>query len=151
VGRPHHAFPDIALDKKPDDPHWWSLKTDDLQSAINALSAAASKEDTRLNFKLDGGIVLCSMTCASGEQGAMRLEAIEHGSAEDAKIEMPEAGFDVAYPYLLKLLGQHRGDVIKFGLNPQVDKKTKKPKGGWVRFREDRDGDDYLTLLVWLM
>lgn len=151
VGRPHHAFPDIQLDKKPDDPHWWALKADDLQSVINALSASASKEDTRLNFKLDGSTVQCSMTSAPGDKVSLHLEAIEHGSAEDAEVDMPEEGFDVAYPYLLKLLGQYRGETIKFGLNPQLDKKTKKPKGGWVRFREDRDGDDYLTLLVWLM
>jgi hypothetical protein len=31
-----------------------------------------------------------------------------------------------------------------------VDKKSKKPKGGYVRMREARDGDDFLTLLVWL-
>ena len=151
VGRPHHAFPDIQLDKKPGDPHWWSVQTDGLQSAINGLASSASKEDTRLNFKLDGDMIAMSMTSASSERVTLHLEAIEHGSAEDAKIDMPEQGFDIAYPYLLKLLGQHRGETIQFGLNPQLDKKTKKPGGGWVRFREDRDGDDYLTLLVWLL
>jgi len=151
VGRPHHAFPDIALDKKPDDPHWWSVKTEELQSAINALSASASKEDPRLNFALDGAMVALSMTSASGERVTMHLEAQEHGSLDGAPVDMPGEGFDIAYPYLLKLLSQWREDTIKFGLNPQLDKKTKKPKGGWVRFREDRDGDDYLTLLVWLL
>lgn len=151
VGRPHHAFPDIQLDKKPDDPHWWSVQKDGLQSAINGLASSASKEDTRLNFHLEGDMIGLSMTSASGEKVTLHLDAIEHGSAEDAKIDMPPDGFDIAYPYLLKLLGQHKNDVVKFGLNPQLDKKTKKPKGGWVRFREDRDGDDYLTLLVWLM
>jgi DNA polymerase III sliding clamp (beta) subunit (PCNA family) len=151
VGRPHHAFPDIALDKKPDDPHWWSVKTEELQSAINALSASASKEDTRLNFSLEGGMVGLSMTSASGDRVTLSLEAQGHGSTEDPPVEMPGGGFDIAYPYLLKLLGQCRDETIKFGLNPQLDKKTSKPKGGWVRFREDRDGDDYLTLLVWLL
>ena len=151
VGRPHHAFPDIALDKKPDDPHWWSVKTDELQSAINALSASASKEDTRLNFALNDGMVGLSMTSASGDRVTLSLEAQERGSLENAPVGMPEAGFDIAYPYLLKLLGQCRDETIKFGLNPQLDKKSGKPKGGWVRFREDRGGDDYLTLLVWLL
>jgi DNA polymerase III sliding clamp (beta) subunit (PCNA family) len=151
VGRPHHAFPDIALDKKPDDPHWWSVKTDELQSAINALSASASKEDTRLNFSLDGGMVGLSMTSASGDRVTLKLEAQERGSLDEPPVPMPDGGFDIAYPYLLKLLGQCRDETIKFGLNPQLDKKSGKPKGGWVRFREDRDGDDYLTLLVWLL
>jgi DNA polymerase III sliding clamp (beta) subunit (PCNA family) len=150
VGRPHHAFPDIILDKKPDDPHSWVLKTDDLQSTINALTASASKEDTRLNFALAGGTVALSMTSTSGDKVTMHLETIERDTAENAQADMPAEGFDVAYPYLLKLLSQHRGDTLRFGLNPQRDKKTRKPKGGWVRFREDRDGDDYLTLFVWL-
>ena len=151
VGRPHHAFPDIQLDKKPDDPHFWVLKTADLQSAINALAASASKEDTRLNFKLDGDEVLLSMKAASGDSVEMHLEALEKGTLGDDPTPMPEDGFGISYPYLLKLLGRYRSETIKFGLNPQADEKTNKVRGGWVRFREDRDGDDYLTLLVWLM
>lgn len=151
VGRPHHAFPDIQLDKKPGDPHWWSLKTDELGSAITALSASASKEDTRLNFNLEKNMVSLSMMSASGEKVTLHLETIEHASDEKAEVPLPESGFDIAYPYLLKLIGQYRGETIRFGLNPQVDKKSGKPKGGWVRFREDREGDDYLTLLVWLV
>lgn len=151
VGRPHHAFPDIGLDKKPDDPHWWTVRADDLQSAINALSASASKEDKRLNFRLEKSMVALSMTAASGEKVTLHLEAQEKGSGGEDSVAMPDDGFDIAYPYLLKLLGQWKDEVIKFGLNPQLDKKTGKPRGGWVRFREDRDGDDYLTLLVWLL
>lgn len=151
VGRPHHAFPEISLDKKPDDPHWWVLKTEELTRAINALSASASKEDSRLNFKLKDSMVALSMTSASSDRDTLYLEAQDHGSAEDAEVPMPPEGFDIAYPYLLKLLGKTKSDTIKFGLNPNKDRKTGKQKGGWVRFREDRDGDDYLTLLVWLV
>lgn len=150
VGRPLHPFPDIKVDKKEEDPHWWVLKVDDVKAAITALEAAAAKDDVRINFALEGGTVVLSITTAhSGERSSQHIEA-EIGQSDEDVVPMPSAGFDVAYPYLMKLLNQWRCETIKFGLNPQVDPKTKKPKGGYVRFREDRDGDDFLTLLVWL-
>jgi len=151
VGRPHHAFPDIKLDKKPDDPHHWTIKTAELRMAINALAASAAREDTRLSFGIDRNMVGLTMTSASGDRVTLHLEAQDQSSGEDAEVPLPESGFDIAYPYLLKLLGQYQAETIKFGLNPQVDQATGKPRGGWVRFREDRGGDDYLTLLVWLL
>lgn len=150
VGRPHHPFPEITLDKKPDDPYSWTMKVDDVKAAITALEAAAAKDDHRVNFSLEGGMVIMSVSTAmTGERSSQHIEA-EVSEVEDPGVPMPSSGFDVAYPYLLKLLNQWRSETIKFGLNPQMDKKSKKPKGGYVRYREDRDGDDYLTLLVWL-
>lgn len=151
VGRPLHAFPDINLDKKPDDPYWWILKVDDLQSAINALAAAAAKEDHCLNFSFEGGMVQLSMKSVSAEEKSIQMLEAQHGEDAAATVPMPPEGFDVSYMYLVRLLNQWRGETIRFGLNPQLDKKTKKSRGGYVRFREDRDGDDYLTLLVWML
>lgn len=148
IGRPPHAFPEINLDKRDGDPHHWVLRKEEVVSAINALAASASAEDTRVTFNSEENMVGLTMTSAPGDKVTLRLETQEAASEEDAN-PIPDQGFDIAYPYLLKLLGQWRGDTIKFGINPQV--KDGKSKGGWVRFREDRDGDDYLTLLVWLV
>jgi hypothetical protein len=152
VGRPHHAFPEIGLDKKPLDPHWWVVRTEELLRAAKTLKVAASDEDTRMHFDLKDGMVTLTMaSAAGGERDTLRVEAQEHGSLPDAAVAMPQGGFDIAYPYLLKLLMATKSETIKFGLNPNLDKKTGKPNGGWVRFREERNGDDYLTLLVWLV
>jgi hypothetical protein len=146
VGRPVHAFPDITLDKKPDDPHWWTVKTDDLRSAVKVLVASAAREDHKLNFRMEKEMVGLSMNSVSGDRSTLHLEALEHGSMdpdampknEEGELEdlvpMPEEGFNISYPYLLKLLGQYKSETIRFG-----------------RFREERGGDDYLTLLVWLL
>lgn len=166
VGRPPYPFPDISDNRRGEDPHYWDLNKDDVLSAINGLSASASKEDTRVTFLVaKDGIVELSMMSTSGEKSKMHLETQNTvvppaeeggeeqiiqgcGSQEDAA-PLPTKGFDIAYPYLIKLLGQWGGDVIRFGINHQVDDKGKS-LGGWVRFREDRDGDEYLTLLVWM-
>lgn len=147
VGRPRHPFPDITLDKKPDDPFWWEVKKEDLVSAINALVASASRENYKINFKLTDGMVEVSMVSVAGDTETLHLEALAHEEKEE-DIPMPETGFKLAYPYLLKLLGQHKDETVRFGLNPQM--KKGKHAGGYVRFRENRGADDYLTLLVWL-
>jgi len=149
VARSHHAFPAINLDKDAQDPHWWTVQAGKLHASINALDAAASKEDDRLRFQIEGGKVLLSMTAPDGERMVYKIDAIDPGSQKDVAVPLPDEGFDLSNRYLLKVLGQHRADSVLFGINPQMDKKTKKLSGGWVRFREERDGDDYLTLLVW--
>jgi DNA polymerase III sliding clamp (beta) subunit (PCNA family) len=148
VAKTHHAFPAIALDKNAEDPHWWTLPAGKLQAAINGIAAAASKEDNRLRFQLEGERVMLSMTAPDGTRMVYQLDAAEPGSQDNAA-SLPDEGFDLSNNYLLKVLGHHQGESIRFGINPQFDKKTKKLQGGWVRFREDRNGDDYLTLLVW--
>lgn len=150
VGRPTHAFPDINLDVEENDPHFWDLSKEEVLSAIGSLAASASREDTRLTFnQIEPGVVGMSMTSTSGDVVTMRIDTEESGSVEDAT-PIPEKGFDVAYPYLLKLLGQWKSDTIRFGIYPQVDKNGKS-KGGWVLFRESREDDSFLTLLVWLV
>lgn len=167
VGRPPQPFPDISIDMGENDPHYWNLDKDEMVSAINSLVASASREDTRINFNMKKeGIVSLTMTSASGDKVTMNLETQRqtlpgktdddepivlagHGSLEGAN-PVPERGFDLAYPYLLRLLGQWKSDLIRLGISPQVDAETGKSKGGWVRCREIRGQDDYLTLLVWL-
>jgi len=146
VGRPHNEFPPIKVDKDSDDMHWWVVSTSELDSAIKQLASAAAREDVRLTIDFDpeASQVLLSMTSASGSTDILQVECPEHGSRDDAENPLPEGGFSLKYPYLQRLLSQYKEKTIRFGLNPQK-------KGGWIRFRDDRDGDDYLTLLVWLM
>lgn len=167
VGRPPHPFPDITVDMGDTDPHYWNLDKDEVISAINSLVASASREDTRVNFNwVKDGVVSLTMASASGDKVTMHLETQKqalpgkgeddepvtvpgHGTLEGAN-EIPEEGFDLAYPYLLRLLSQWKSDVVRFGISPQVDESTGKSRGGWVRFREARGQDTFLTLLVWL-
>jgi len=166
VGRPPHPFPDINIDREGEDPHYWDLRKEEVISSINALAASASKEDTRVTFtESKKGLVGLSMTSTSGERVSMSLEtqsqAVPDGDGENEEAApgwgsqeganpLPKMGFGVSNTYLLKLLGQWKGDVVRFGIHPQADDGDGKAKG-WIRFRENRDGDMYLTLLVWLV
>jgi DNA polymerase III sliding clamp (beta) subunit (PCNA family) len=164
VTRPMHPFPDVHVDVGADsDAHYWVLKRDEVVSAINSLVASASREDTRVNFKLvKDGVVGISMTSASGDKVTLHLETqsqtipapegeedtvIQGFGAQEDAAEMPEEGFELVYPYLLRTLGQWKDDMVRFGINPKY--KDGKLKGGYTRFREVREDDLYVTLLVW--
>lgn len=149
VGRPTQNFPEVVIPTDKEDPAWWDVRVVDLRKAINFLVAAAAKEDTRMNFRLEDNLVMVSMSSATGERSSLGIEALAQGEQENLKPPVPSEGFDVPYPYLLKVLGEWRGDAIRFGLTPKLDKQKKTV--GWLRFREDRDGDDYLALLIWIL
>lgn len=150
VGRPRHAFPELDLeDQLAKDPHWWEVKTSDLKSGILTLVASAAREERRMQLNFVHGEVTMQMAAASGSKNTLRLEALTAGSVEDA-VEMPAEGFEIAYPYLLSLLSQYKGETLVFGLNPQLNDKGK-PCGGWTKFREVRGDDEFLTLLVWVL
>jgi len=146
VGRPHNAFPPIKVDKDSDDMHWWVVSTHDLDCAVKQLASSAAKEDHRLTIDFDpeGNEVLLSMTSASGSTDCLQLECPEHGSSENPESPLPEGGFAIKYPYIQRFLSQYKQKALRFGINPQGK------KGGWIRFRDARGEDDYLTLLIWL-
>ena len=146
VGRPQHAFPDIQLDESPNSPCTWKLKTEDVTSAIGALVASASKEDTKISFRKDGPMIHASMQSAFGSRSTLHLEALECTSedAEDTTVQ----GFDISYPYLLRVLKQWQGEEITFGIHTVVDEESGDIKNGYVKLREERNGDLFTLLLV---
>ena len=126
------------------------LLGESFNAMIKALVASASKEDRRLMFKENGNMVALSMTSTSGKKSTLQLELQDQSSDKEA-LPLPKEGFALAYPYLLNLLGQWKSELVRFGMSPQADKETGNVKGGWVRLIEDREEDQYLSLLVWLV
>jgi len=146
VGRPTTAFLELEDIEEVEDAHWWEVGTKDLDRAIQQLSASAAKEDLKITFNFDPTAqkVVTSMTADSGATVTLDLECPEYGSKDGVEVGLPKNGWDVEYPYLQRILSSYRGgNVLKFGLNPAEE-------GGWTRFVEDREGDKYLTILVWI-
>lgn len=147
VGRPTTPFLELEDIEDVEDAHWWSVGTDELNRAIQQLVASAAREDFRLNFNFDPADqkILLTMTADSGSPNTLRLACPEFGSTEDVEEGMPTEGWTVEYHYITRVLGSYKGGkTIKFGLNPAGE------DGGWTRIVEDRDGDKYLTILVWM-
>lgn len=148
VGRPATEFMDLEDIEDVEDSYWWSVSCSELERAIAQLQAGAAKEDLRLTFSFDEDTkkVVLSMTADSGSTNTLSLACPEHGAKDEVDAAMPENGWSVEYPYIQRLLSTFKGGkVLKLGLNPAGE-----DEGGWTRVVEDRDGDRYLTILVWM-
>ena len=146
VGRPTTPFLELE-DIEDSQAHWWVVGCADLDRAIKQLSSSAAKEELRLNFNFDPAdqMITLSMTSDSGSTNTLKLPCPEFGSAEDVEEGMPQAGWTVEYTYIQRVLGSYRGGkTIRLGLNPAGE------DGGWSALSEDRDGDKYRTVLVWM-
>lgn len=146
VGRPTQPFVELEDIEDEEPTHWWTLGCALIDRIIKQLAASAAKEhhDVQFNFDPDTQKVQAAMTGDSGSTNTLTLECPEFGSRDDASQGLPEEGWVIEYPYLQRLLSTYKGGkTIKFGLNPAGE------DGGWTRFSEDRDGDKYLTILVW--
>ena len=137
------------------DPHWWLLDTEELRNAIPFLESGANREDNRLRFTRPGDPddkerpVVLSMTTATGSTAEQKVTCVDSHSEPDAE-PIPDEGFVLAYPNLLKILNFVKSDTIRFGV-------SRRKKGGYLRFKEvqfaDEDGnggDTYLTVAAWL-
>lgn len=151
IGRPSHAFPDLTVGTE-DDQFTWKFLTADLKSSLQALKAGAAKEDVVVNFKPNRGQVAISMASASGSRNTYHLETLKGSDFDSDKVAeaaFPEDGFNLPHPHLMRVLSQYKSGEITMGLNVKVN--SGKAVGGFTRFQEDRDGDEYLVILVWML
>lgn len=136
-------FPDIAVDWTVEDDYWWDLPKDEVLSSIRFLASGARWDDTLLRIgATEPGEVFLSMTSAQGKPISLKVKATGEGKKDDAP-ELPEGGFPVSHAYIAKVLDGHSGDTVRFGV-------SKKGKGGWVRFKDARGNDTYLTTVAWM-
>ena len=134
------AFPALDVGKDREDQHHWFLTKESIETGIRFLRSGAPHEDVRLFFRPgDGDSVEMGMTRLVGGQKYIPVECTQRGCSENAD---DLVNFAISYKNLGKILSSYTGDSIRFGIN-------QKGKGGWVRFDEDRGGDEYLSIIAW--
>lgn len=136
-------FPDLTVDWNSEDDHWVDLPKSEVASAVKFLAAGAKWEDTVLRVDVQPGLVALSMTSASGKPISLDVKVIAQGSRSEEAPTLPEGGFPVHNSYIMNLLTSCTGETVRFGI-------TKKGKGGWIRVRDSRGEDIYLTTVAWL-
>lgn len=141
VARPNSQFPDLNVGDDLPEQVWWTLDVEELENAIRYLGSSAAKDDTRLRFHFDDAskTVVASVASSSGGEDSLPIKTIDYGGVD----ELPAQGFMVRHPYLTKITAQFASDTLRFGI-------FQKKKGGWVRFQHEKDGDNYLTVVVWV-
>lgn len=137
-------FPDIAVDWTVEDDYWWDLPKSDVLASIRFLAAGARWDDTLLRMgATKAGEVFLSMASAQGKPISLNLNTLGEGKKSDDVPDLPDGGFPISHVYISKVLEGHSSDTVRFSV-------SKKGKGGWVRFRDVRGSDTYLTTVAWM-
>jgi len=132
-------FPTLSIDKDGVDQQWWAVNREKLLSSIRYVAASAAYDDKRLTLRRDGDKLKLQMKAASGDVATIDVALEGHElTTGNADVE-----FCVSSDHITKVLTVLEDDVVKMGINQHKD-------AGWVRLREERDGDDYLTILTWM-
>lgn len=142
--RPLANFPNIPKAKDGEqDQHYWDLPRSDLRRKARSLRAMApSDNNTRVRFcRKDDGPVLMSMPNLTNGETSLSIPCAESGGMEGVPA-LPEDGFCVNFDHLMVALAEGDTDTVRFGVNA-------KGRSGFVRLRQESDGDKYLTLLLW--
>lgn len=136
-------FPDIAVDWNVEDDHWVDLPKGEAINAVKFLAAGAKWGDSLLKMTLDDkGFVTLSMSAANGKPITVEVKTLGQGKRSEDVPALPVEGFPVSNSYILKVWEQFSGETIRFGI-------SKKGKGGWIRVKEERGKDLYLTTVAW--
>lgn len=138
-------YPSITVARDNPDPIWWRISVAEIKESIPYLRSGAAKEDSRIFLSRSGdGPVKLGMKAMTGAQMNIDLNVIESGSEDGAAL--PPAGFTLDHHDLMKVISSWQADVVKLGIHVHAQDATK----GYVRFREERDEVDYLSICAWL-
>lgn len=144
-GRFQAKFPNGPLPQDTDpDQVTWEVPKDQVRWAINFLHAGADDKDIRVRFSRPdpAGPIKVSMIAMTGREKSVNINLVDESKQPDAP-DLPDKGFMLPAPQLLKVISAWQGDNLRFGLNVRG-------VSGYVKFVEARDGDSYMTLMVWL-
>lgn len=136
-------FPDFDINWDLEDDHKWTVNKESFIGNVKFLRCAAVKNDVKLSIKAEGtGRLDMAMKSQSGKPNHVSLESAVLSSKNEA-LPLPETGVDVSHRHLGLTMAVHGGDRVTLGV-------SKRDKGGWVRVRDERDGNTYLTTIAWI-
>lgn len=136
-----HRFPDINVDWNLEDDQSWDLFQEELLAGIGFLQSGAKLDEPRVRFHREGNQVNLSMTAVSGKLLPLTVPLVDFKQKDGGVTEMPV--FAITDAYVSKMLNGNGNTKIRLGV-------SKKGAGGWVRVRDDRGPDTYLTTVAWL-
>jgi DNA polymerase III sliding clamp (beta) subunit (PCNA family) len=136
-----HRFPDISVDWNLEDDQEWDIFQEELLDGIKFLQSAARTDEPKVRFNRDGDTLSIAMTSVAGKPLPISISLVEFKQKEGGVTEMPS--FALNDGYVGKILNGNTNTKVRLGV-------SKKGAGGWVRVRDDRGPDTYLTIVAWL-
>lgn len=136
-----HRFPDISVDWALEDDQTWDVFQEELLDGVKFLQSGARTDEPKVRFSRDGNNLNLSMTAVSGKPLPLAIPLVATSQRDGGVTEMPT--FAVTDAYLNKMLNGNTNTKVSLGV-------SKKGAGGWVRLRDVRGPDTYLTTVAWL-
>lgn len=136
-----HRFPDFPVNWDEENDQSWSIFQEELMGSLKLLQSGAKTDEPRVRFQKVGDEIVISMTDPSGKLISQSIPLVEFAQREGGVTEMPV--FAIADAYIVKMFNGNENNKVTLGV-------TKREKGGWVRVRDVRGVDTYLTTVAWL-
>lgn len=137
-----HKFPPFTVDwKDMSDDESWEVIQADLLDGVKFLQSGSRLDEPRVKFERKDSNLTLSMTAVSGTPLSLTIP-ISDSDSKNSETSLPV--FSITDVYLAKMLSGYTGPKVRMGVS------KKKKDGGWVRVREERGLDTYLTTIVWL-
>lgn len=140
-----HRFPDFPVDWTLEDDQSWSILQEDLLGTLKLLQSGAKTDEPRVRFQRVDNEMVISMTDPSGKLMSQAIPMVEFAQREGVTDEMPV--FAIADSYIVKMLNGNSSTKVTLGVTQRI---TQRSKGGWVRIKDVRGQDTYLTTVAWL-
>lgn len=141
--RMHAQFPKLSLGLDNPNQQTWKLNRGEITNILNFLLSAAPKDNEHLILSDASSDSAVKMGMAVAAGGTKHLEISCAGKVkQDGAAALPDKGFKVRYGNLQKVLAAHSTEDVLVGINA-------KGTGGWLRFDESRDGDNYYAIVQW--
>lgn len=136
-----HRFPDINVNWDLVDDQTWEINQEELLAGIKFLQAGAKNDEPRVRFQRKDNELNLTMTSVAGKPLLFTLPLSEVSVKEDGVKDLPL--FAITDAYIAKMLNGNSSQKVRMGI-------SKKGAGGWVRLRDNRGSDTYLTTVAWL-
>lgn len=140
-----HQFPNLEVDRPFEEAeHWWTFSTQEMVDAIKFMIPCAheGKDGEVLTLTREGDFISLSLNSAAGGVVTQNV-SLESSREADSASALPETGFPIRYPLLLRMLDQVGGEKAEMALWYMKD------QGGYIAFQYETDGDVFLMVVGW--
>ncbi len=135
-------FPPLnGVDWEQVDDYVWDIFREEFDSNVDLLVSGAKRGDAHLFLSFADGKVLMGMDSVGGKRMSVDITPQKVETKSEAPA-LPDGGFVVPHTHLTTTLGTHSENLVRLGV-------SRRNNGGWVRIRDTRGTDLYLTTIAW--
>ena len=137
-------YPHLAVNRQEDPTVAWSFSKVHLERTLKLLEVQSTNDGgDYVTFRQEkpDAVLVGRVTQATKK---LKFYEVPLEDFQGQHTQLPEAGFRLKYADILKVLGFWEGDTFGMGVH------VKSPRMGFVRYLQEREGLDILTVAAWI-